>query len=196
MNILLSSPLIRLLPLVCLQTLPLTLQASEGQPLAIQAKSEIKTLAVALKSTLQHGMKTNGPAASVTLCNVQAPAITQASAAKSGSSDWTVTRTSLKLRSPANAPVGWIEEVLKDFEVRKNQGEAVEKMAHAETRNGQFYFIKAIPTQGACLVCHGSNVGAEVEAKLADLYPDDQATGYNIGDVRGAFIASKPVNNK
>ena len=193
MNKLLSTPLARLLPLFCLQALPISLQASEEQTLISQAKTEIKTLATALKSTLQHGMKTNGPAASVTLCNVQAPIITQASAAKSGSSDWTVTRTSLKLRSPANAPSDWVEQVLTDFEVRKDQGEAAEKMAHSEVRDGQFYFIKAIPTQGACLACHGSNIGENVKDKLAELYSNDKATGYSLGDIRGAFIASKPA---
>ncbi len=32
-----------------------------------------------------------------------------------------------------------------------------------------------------------------VKAKLAELYPDDRATGYKEGDIRGAFTLSKPL---
>jgi hypothetical protein len=189
--------------LLCLQLIPAIpptanaseLQSSEKLTLVSEAKTEIKTLAIALKSTLQHGMKTNGPAASVKLCNIQAPLITQASTAKSGSSDWTVSRTSLKLRNTENAPSAWVAEVLKGFDERKNKGEDPSSIAHSEIRDGQFYFIKAIPTQAACLACHGSNVGEDVKGKLAELYPSDQATSYDLGDIRGAFIARKPIND-
>ena len=179
------------LSILCLQVFPV--QANDNQPLVDQAKTHIKTLAVALKSTLQHGMKDDGAAASIKLCNIQAPLITQASSAESGNSDWTISRTSLQLRSPANAPKAWIEQVLKDFDDRKKQGEDVNAIAHSEIRDGQYYFVKAIPTQAGCLACHGSNVAVDVKAKLAELYPNDKATGYSVGDIRGAFIASKPI---
>jgi hypothetical protein len=32
-----------------------------------------------------------------------------------------------------------------------------------------------------------------VAAKLKTLYPDDKATGYQTGDVRGAFTISQPM---
>ncbi|MCA1791466.1 MAG: DUF3365 domain-containing protein, partial [Thioalkalivibrio sp.] len=38
-----------------------------------------------------------------------------------------------------------------------------------------------------CLTCHGSDVGGDIKHALERLYPDDQATGYAEGDVRGAF---------
>lgn len=55
-------------------------------------------------------------------------------------------------------------------------------------------FIKAIPAQGLCLAYRGSNIGEDVKGKLAKLYLNDQATGYDLGNIRGAFIASKPIN--
>lgn len=161
-----------------------------------QAKGQIKTLGMALKSTLQHGMKASGAAASVSLCNIQAPAITQASSAEKNGTDWTVTRTSLNIRNPGNKPSSWIESVLHDFDERKKQGEDVSSISHSEVRDGQFYFVKAIPTEAGCLACHGSQVSSEVKAKLSELYPNDSATGYNIGEIRGAFIASKPYTSK
>jgi hypothetical protein len=183
-----------LLSILCLHVL--SLQANEEKPLESQAKAEINTLAVALKSTLQHGMKTDGAAASVKLCNIQAPLITQASSAEKGTSEWTVSRTSLQLRNPSNAPEVWVEKILKDFDNRKAQGENVSAITHSEIRDGEYFFVKAIPTQAACLACHGNNVAADVKTKLVELYPNDKATGYNFGDIRGAFIASQPVTRK
>lgn len=161
-----------------------------------QAKVQIKTLGMALKSTLQHGMKASGAAASVSLCNIQAPAITQASSAEKNGTDWTVTRTSLNIRNPDNMPSSWIESLLHDFDERKKQGEDVSSISHSEVRDNQFYFVKAIPTEAGCVACHGGEVSSEVKAKLTELYPNDRATGYNIGEIRGAFIASKPYTSK
>lgn len=192
------------LSLLCLQFLLASvltayaeeLPTGEKQALVNEAKTEIKTLAAALKSTLQHGMKTNGPAASVELCNIQAPLITHASTVVNGTTDWTVSRSSLKLRSSANAPKDWITQVLSNFDDRASKGEDPRTIAHSEVRNGQFYFIKAIPTQDTCLACHGSNIKDDIKGRLVELYPDDQATGYDLGDIRGAFIASKPITDQ
>ncbi len=56
-----------------------------------------------------------------------------------------------------------------------------------------FRYMKAIPTAEPCLTCHGVNVAEPVKAKLAQLYPQDQATGFKAGDIRGAFTISKPL---
>ena len=50
--------------------------------------------------------------------------------------------------------------------------------------------MKAIPTDGLCLQCHGTAIPAEVADKLAELYPHDKAVGYREGDIRGAFVVT------
>jgi hypothetical protein len=142
---------------------------------------------------LKQGIKTQGHAASVKLCNLQAPAITKSSSVEGGLTDWAVSRTSLKTRNPANEPEGWVEQVLRNFEQRKENGMTAKDIAHKEIRDGRFYLIKAIPTQEACLACHGSNISEEVKAQLTQLYPKDKAIGFNAGDIRGAFVASKEI---
>ena len=102
------------LSILCLQTLPFAVNADQdqGKPLSMEqkqqlvggAKKQIMALGGALTATLKQGIKADGHAASVTLCNLQAPAITSASSAEGGSTDWTISRTSLKQRSPANTP--------------------------------------------------------------------------------------------
>ena len=193
--------LIAALSALCLQILPLTLNAENTKPLSgeekqvlvNEAKAQIMSLAGALTATLNQGIKADGHVASVKLCNLQAPAITKASSAEGGATSWTVRRTSLKLRSPSNTSEIWVEQVMKNFEQRKANGEIANDIAHTEARDGKFYLIKAIPTKVGCLACHGSNIADDIKAKLADLYPNDKATGFNVGDIRGAFVASKEL---
>ena len=166
---------------------------AEKQGLVKEAKAQIMSLAGALTTTLKQGIEADGHAASVKLCNLQAPAITKASSIEGGATEWAVSRTSLKLRSSANVPEDWVEQVMKDFEQRKANGEPAETIAHAEVRDGKFYLVKAIPTKAGCLACHGSNVAEDVKSKLADLYPNDKATGFNVGDIRGVFVATKEL---
>jgi len=57
----------------------------------------------------------------------------------------------------------------------------------------QFRYMKAIPTGGLCLQCHGQNVAPGVHQKLNELYPNDQATGYSEGEIRGAFVVVRDL---
>ena len=54
-----------------------------------------------------------------------------------------------------------------------------------------FRYMKAIPTGALCLNCHGTTLAPEVAAKLHELYPADAATGFNAGDLRGAFTITE-----
>jgi hypothetical protein len=38
-----------------------------------------------------------------------------------------------------------------------------------------------------CLTCHGSNLDADIAASIAERYPEDRATGFEAGDLRGVF---------
>jgi hypothetical protein len=56
-----------------------------------------------------------------------------------------------------------------------------------------FRYMKAIPTRGICLRCHGEKIDPSLRMVLDRFYPEDQATGFEIGDVRGAFTIIKPL---
>jgi excinuclease UvrABC helicase subunit UvrB len=54
--------------------------------------------------------------------------------------------------------------------------------------------MKAIPTaEKPCLACHGKTLAPQVAARLKELYPDDRATGYAAGEIRGAITLSRPL---
>ncbi len=43
-----------------------------------------------------------------------------------------------------------------------------------------------------CRVCHGQKVADAVQESLEVWYPDDMATGYALGQVRGAISLVQP----
>jgi hypothetical protein len=128
----------------------------------------------------------------ISVCNERAPAI----AAAVSADGWTVARSSHKLRNPENAPDAFTAEAIAGFLTLQAQGESADVMAKAgiTEENGQriFHFVKAIPTAELCLGCHGGdNVKPEVVAKLAELYPADEARGFSVGEMRGVFTLTK-----
>jgi hypothetical protein len=164
-----------------------------SNPQAEEAKGLIKSFAGTLKGELEAAMKAGGPTQAIKVCKERAPAIAKDISTKSG---WDVGRTSLKTRNTElNAPDDWERAVLNRFDERRAAGEPADSLAFGEVVevNGtrQFRFMKAIPTGDVCLACHGTQIAPEVAAALDDAYPGDQARGYTIGDVRGAFSLSK-----
>ena len=154
-----------------------------------QAKAAVQALGGALKAELEAAMKTGGPVAALSVCQIKAPELAKAISDEQGMA---VKRVSLKNRNPVmGAANEWQTNVLNDFETRKAAGEDPATLAYAEVVDHEFRFMKAIPTAAVCLGCHGTNLSPAVTAKLTELYPQDQAVGYKEGDLRGAFVVVK-----
>jgi cytochrome c556 len=170
--------------------------AVAGEPASdvTQARSLVKELATNLKGRLVAAMQEGGPVNAIEVCHSEAP---QIAANLSKDSAWEVGRTSLKVRNPDNAPDAWERKVLQSFEARKAAGEDPATMEFSElveTNGGQtFRYMKAIPTGPVCLNCHGAELAPEVAKQLERLYPEDQARGFQAGDIRGAFTLSKTM---
>lgn len=154
-----------------------------------KSKEAMKAMGGQLKGELKAAIKAGGPVAALSVCNEKAPEI---AASVSQAKGVQVSRVSLKNRNPNNAPNEWQTAVLNDFEARKAAGEPADKLFHAEVveDNGQkqFRFVKAIAAGKACLTCHGEEIKPEITAKLKEVYPNDKATGFKEGDLRGAFV--------
>lgn len=157
--------------------------ADEVSALSQQAREQIKSFGTDLKKAVKQGMEAGGPVVAIQSCNLQAPVI----ADQHSQSEWKVGRTSLKLRNPDNAADAWETSVLQSFEQRLAAGEEMGALEASTLENGQFRYMKAIGTESMCLGCHGDKLSAPVAARLAELYPADQATGYQAGQLRGAF---------
>lgn len=170
--------------------------AQDKKALVEEAKGAVQALGGTLKGELQKAMKSGGPINALEVCNTRAPEI---AAAVSADKNFQVSRVSLKNR---NAEMGkanaWQVRVLEDFETRKKAGEAPAALAYSEVveqgDRQEFRFMKAIPTGTLCLTCHGTNISPAIQSKLTELYPQDKATGYKEGDLRGAFVVVKSLN--
>ena len=186
---------------LCLVVLAMDCSSGSDQQLdtnteTAAAKAAIQELAGALQAELKGAMQAGGPVAAIGICNTQAMPITQKTAIGQG---MLLSRVSLKNRNPANLPNKWQTVVLEDFEQQKAAGQDIGSLVWSETVNvdgiQEFRFMKAIPTGAVCLSCHGTALSTEVSQVLADLYPEDRATGYREGEIRGAFVATRKLSN-
>ncbi len=158
-----------------------------------ESRAKIKNFAGSLKGALQTAIKEGGPVKAISVCNVRAPEI----AAELSGGDWTVGRTSQRTRNPENGPDAWETMVLEAFIDRAAAGESLKTMEAAavvESGGARTYrYMKAIPTGEVCLTCHGSDLEPELAAKIRAVYPEDRATGFKLGELRGAFTVTKTV---
>ena len=180
--------------------LPLYFLIAAGCLSAGEATEKEKAMAAtagfgkALKPELVTAIQSGGPLAAIEVCNTKAPGIAEAVSLEQGVQ---ASRVSLKNRNPDNAANEWQTSVLQSFEERVEEGEDAGSLSWQETVDvdgeKEFRFMKAIPTGGVCLACHGKNIDPAVTDKLAELYPDDKATGYSQGDLRGAFVVTRKL---
>lgn len=163
--------------------------AVDKAALVESAKGAVQALGGTLKGELEAAMQAGGPVEAMSICHTKAPEIAKAVSAEKGME---VSRVSLKNRNPVMGQANeWQTAVLNDFEAKKAAGEDAATIAYAEVVDNEFRFMKAIPTAAVCLKCHGTELSPAVTAKLTELYPQDKATGYKEGDLRGAFVVVK-----
>jgi hypothetical protein len=145
-----------------------------------------------LRQALQVAMAEGGPLAAIGVCNEQAPAIAHAAAAASGAS---VGRTALKLRNPGNAPDEHERAVLESLAaaVAATKGEGAPPERLDTLPDGRVRYMRAIVTEAPCLACHGESLAPEVAEAIDALYPEDQARGFSVGQLRGAFTITWPA---
>ncbi len=145
----------------------------------------------------QKAMSTGGAESAIQVCKDIAPAMTGEISRQTG---WKVARVSLKVRNPLlGTPDAWEQKTLQDFESRaakgENPGEIESSEIVEEPAGKSFRFMKAIVLQPGCVACHGQAelLSAEVKARLNTEYPHDKATGYSVGQIRGAVTVKRPL---
>lgn len=163
--------------------------ASPGERLQ-ESRELIQAFAAELKGELTEAMSEGGPTGAVQVCREVAPAIAARLSRESGAK---IGRTSLRFRNPANLPEPWQRSVLERFDKldADAEPEKLETYEEAPAAAVAARYMKAIPTQSACLACHGEPAG-EIREALAEAYPHDRATGYEPGEIRGAFYVVWP----
>jgi hypothetical protein len=153
---------------------PTAARDSEAQ--AREALAPLKKgLMGALKAALQ-----DSPRAAVDVCQVSAPAITEAA----GTPKVRVGRTSHRLRNPSNAPEPWMEPLLAEY-LKAPQTPLAGKSVPLD--GGRVGYVEPIYTKPLCTTCHGSAVEPALLAHIRERYPEDDAVGFEEGELRGLF---------
>ena len=155
-----------------------------------EARLHAKALGGALKSRLQQAIQSGGLEAGVNECQLEAAPIALALS----QNGWEVGRTALKVRNPNNAADRWEREQLAWFSqllTKAKQDNLTPKRPietyQYDSESGEFRYMMAIEQGQVCMACHGANVAPSVKHAILELYPNDQATGFELGDLRGAF---------
>jgi len=170
-----------------------TVAASEAPDSAQEqeARALVQQFVGELKPQLKQAMTEGGPTHAIEVCASVAPRIADSLSAASG---WRVNRVSLKSRNASRAqPDQWERTVLQDFDQRQAAGERPADLSYGVTTQGRYRYMQAQGVEAICLVCHGQNLSGAVRSTLEKYYPDDWATGYSLGQVRGAISLSKDL---
>jgi hypothetical protein len=169
-----------------------TAATAPGAEALARAEAAAKKLGGALRTRLTDAMNQGGPINAVRVCAEEAKGMTANVQKETGVS---VGRASLRLRNAESAPPSWVGDWLTAQGERKAEG-VTGMSAVVDTPKGKMArVIKPIAIEAACLSCHGdpASIANEVRGVLKEKYPSDRATGYAIGDLRGALWAEAPV---
>ncbi len=169
---------------------------STGEKLLIlQSRKIVQDFKRRLGKTLKYSLKSAGPASAIKTCSEIAPKLATEFSEKF---QIKIYRVSLKNRNLIQGkPDQWETIRLKDFDEHKT---LLEKDAFLETseitnESDRFYFryMQALSVKPLCLTCHGEKnyIPVEVKQILRRIYPNDTATEYRIGDIRGAVSIKK-----
>lgn len=151
-----------------------------------RARGVADALGKDLQSRLFAALDSGGPAHAITYCADSA----QALSARHTAEGVYIRRVSLRVRNPTNRPDSAEERDLRRLDSLKAAGALpgeVARMGRLSTGEPVVEYLRPIVVQERCLACHGARdqLAAPVRRLIADRYPDDQATGYQAGDLRG-----------
>ncbi len=135
-------------------------------------------------------MAEGGPTSVVGACRTIAPHLADSLSQLPG---LTIGRVAMKIRNPQNAPDDFETAVLQTFASSTASAPDIHsEVVSAEGEPTVFRYMKEIIISERCLRCHGDPAGFSdsLQMVIAENYPDDQATGYSIGDSRGAFTVT------
>jgi hypothetical protein len=178
---------------------PLALAEYKGENPMQESREAAAAMLKELGGKLQAALKDGGPVNAVSVCTVEAPAIAQRI---SEEEKITIRRVSAKPRNPTLGVANdWQTLAMKQFEEGLARGDKAADMEYVQAVKAgsgsrmELRFAKPIVMQAQCTTCHGSpdQISPEVKAKLNELYPNDKATGYKPGELRGAIVISRYI---
>jgi hypothetical protein len=152
-----------------------------------RSRRVVRELVDSVKSVLLSEISKGGYVQAIRGCSKVAQDIVEAYRRKF---DLYVRRVSERYRNRADIPDDYEMKILKMFEKMNREGNLPFEHYEVIEEDGKRYFryMKPLVVNPICLNCHGTedDIRPEVRRILKEKYPDDRATGYKVGDLRGA----------
>lgn len=140
-----------------------------------------------LGKNLQHALQNGGVENAVEFCKINAMPLVDS---LSEQFDAVIKRVSLKARNPNDKPNDLEKELLEAYAFQWKDSIPL-KANVQDLENNKYLFTKPILVDNAlCLSCHGTYENGLLKASddfIKSKHPDDMATGYQIGDLRGIW---------
>lgn len=156
----------------------LTAHQQEQQARAIKAQTKLLRV---LQQELQHAI--SDPAKAISVCKKRGDLL-----ARSIGQEMNVRigRTSAKIRNLNNVPPVWAAEWVQQRHDRR---------LVVSLPNSGLGLLSPIMTKSICINCHGKQgkIDPDVFAEILSLYPDDMATGFSVGELRGYVWVEVPA---
>ena len=172
----------------------IALSAQQEQMVLKRSREASKALMSQLKTQLKAAIQQQGTAGAVTTCSTIAPALAQQVGQAQGLE---IHRVSAKNRNPQGMPDAFETRALQgwtQYPVADTKGPEEAYGVEIEKGEPVFRYTRAIRIQSACLQCHGQNIQPEVQAAIQSHYPEDQAVGYQLNELRGAVSTRIALN--
>jgi len=147
-----------------------------------------------LKAELMKALA-KGPYEAIETCNEKALKITKR-VEQEVNHGIKIKRTSFKYRNTLNKPDEYEKDALKELERMFKEGKNPKYLIQKVKEDGKTYYryYKPLKVQSMCLMCHGDpkHMDKQLLSKIKQLYPEDKAIGYKVGDFRGVIRVSIP----
>ena len=155
-----------------------------------------KEYMMGLKSVLVKNMQEGGVMKAINVCSDTAADMTNI---YSEQNNVIVKRVSFKNRNDNNSPDSFESKAILHFEDLLKSGKLTSDVSLIENveidKKDIVKFAKPIMVEAPCLNCHGTyeQISKEAAEVISAKYPNDKATGYKIGDLRGVISVTKTL---
>jgi hypothetical protein len=154
------------------------------------AQQSSKLLLKTLGSNMKKNMKAGGPMQALDFCSKEAYTLTE-KVNKELPKGVTVKRITLKERNPANKAekdeIVVLEALAKLQSVNATLPKHIVEKVDAHTYK---VYKPLVINKKVCLKCHGDIQNKKLKDEIEKRYPQDKATHYKMGDLRGAIVTT------
>jgi Protein of unknown function (DUF3365) len=173
---------------------PPAAMSAEVRNAAVQRGKAIATETFSLlSSNLQSAIQSGGVSNALPFCSLAASPLTAGMAGKYGV---TLRRVTHKPRNPMGRADAIERAILNQFAAALTGTNPPPPLVTNLTPGTVTFFAPIVLNNELCLKCHGApgqDISPENVAVIQGLYPQDEATGFKLGDLRGAWRIDIPL---